>query len=253
MKKDLLHHFSDIHLKSIERHLGAYLKDKRPQRLHKLRIDIKKIRSVFHFVEKTNKIKYPDNVLNPVFQNVGKLRELQIGIRLLNKLSHPPQKLITRLKKKEDDLKEQLIKLIPCYSKTVKSFRKKVILPSKFPNKKKTKSFFKKAFTSADKILLNNDRRSVHHFRMKIKKIMYVYNILPHKLHKEIKLNTSEITKLQSKIGKWHDHYSALNFLRRQHFSGQISKYIAILKEKENRQFFSLIIDLQTMGGISKR
>ena len=82
---------------------------------------------------------------------------------------------------------------------------------------------------------------------------MYVYNILPHKLHKEIKLNTSEITKLQSKIGKWHDHYSALNFLRRQHFSGQISKYIAILKEKENRQFFSLIIDLQTMGGISKR
>ena len=41
-------------------------------------------------------------------------------------------------------------------------------------NKKKTKSFFKKAITSADKILLNNDRRSVHHFRMKIKKIMYV-------------------------------------------------------------------------------
>ena len=192
-------------------------------------------------------------VFFPFFQNVGKLRELQIGIRLLNKLSHPPQKLITRLKKKEDVLKKQLIKLIPYYSKTVKSFRKEVILPSKFPNKKKTKTFFKKAITSADKILLNNDRRSVHHFRMKIKKIMYVYNILPHKLHKEIKLNTSEITKLQSKIGKWHDHYSALNFLRRQHFSGQISKYIAILKEKENRQFFSLIIDLQTMGGISKR
>jgi CHAD domain-containing protein len=246
VKRDVLKHFSIDLLKSAERNLCEYVKDKNPEHLHTFRLDIKKLNAVFCFAEKTYKNKYRAKELNPLFNKAGKIRELQINIQLLNKLPHPPKRLIEKLKFKKEILKKQFIKNTPRYIKVVSSFRKDLKLPAKLPDKKTVESFFKKAIFKANKKRLNKDKKSIHQYRMKLKKILYVYNSLPHKLQKAVHLNKSEINRLQRKIGLWHDRHTSINFLYHLPVSGQMSKYISILKAQENSLFLKLLITLQS-------
>ena len=70
---------------------------------------------------------------------------------------------------------------------------------------------------------------------------MYVYEMLPEKLKKEIGLNKTKTDKLQEKIGLWHDTWTAYNFLSRQSFSKQIKDTLSELKEKEKKQFAMIL------------
>ena len=82
----------------------------------------------------------------------------------------------------------------------------------------------------------------MHRYRSKIKKLLFIYNALPNKIKKEIKLNELEIDKLQKMLGDWHDTYSAINFFSQEQFPMNTAEYILKLKAKEKRQFNALFI-----------
>ena len=240
MKNNHLNHYVIGRLKSITQHFSAYTKDKKPQRLHHLRVDIKKIKAVFSFAEKVYKEKYKTNTLKPLFQKAGKIREIQINTQLLNEFPQPPEKLITQLKKKENILSLQFIKYSSRYLKLIKTLRENIYLPEILPSKKKIKKYFKKEEQKANKKLKNKDKAHVHQYRMKIKKIMYIFKALPNSIQQEIELDETKINKQQKKLGSWHDTYSAINFLSLEQSQLKTAPYILKLKEKEKRQFDAL-------------
>jgi len=227
-------------LKSIEQNLLIYKKYKHPHCLHHLRVDIKKIKAVFSFAESVYKKKYSTTKLKPLFNKTGEIREIQINIHLLSEFPHPPERIITELKKKENLLIEQFLKHGSRYIWRIKNFRKNVCLPEILPDKITITKYFNKEKQKSNKKLVSKNREDVHRYRTKIKKIMYVYIALPRRIKKEIELNEVEINKLQEKLGDWHDTYSAINFLSNEHFPINTSEYILKLKEKENRQFNAL-------------
>lgn len=240
MEIDVLNHYVWCYLKSVEQQLNAYMEDNEAERLHHIRLDIKKIKAIYSFAEAIYNESFYTNELNPIFNKAGKMREIQINIKLLHTFPQFPKKLIARLKKKENSKVKKFIKNIPLYIKYVKYFREEVTLPKILPDKKTIKKYFKKERQKANNELKNKDREGMHQFRIKIKKMMYVYNILPEELQKKIELDFAAFNKQQKKIGKWHDTFSAIQFISNLPFSPKTEEYISILNEKEKRQFNAL-------------
>jgi len=241
MKKDLLYHQITDHLKSIEKHLCAYSKNKKPKQLHLLRLDIKITKALLSFAEAVYTAPYSTVELKPLFQKAGEIREIQIMVQLISSSDHQPKGLVYQLKKKERFLKQQFLNNSSRYIKSIKKFRKGVSLPSKLPEEQTIKTYFDTEWMIANQKFENKDREGLHQFRKGIKKLMFIYNALPKKLRKEVELDKATINKLQEKVGKWHDTYSAVDFLSRQHFSQNLVDYISTLEEKERKQFDALL------------
>ncbi|MBW4359126.1 CHAD domain-containing protein [Flavobacterium taihuense] len=244
MKEDLLYHQVSDRLKSIEKHLCAYSKNGKPKHLHLLRLDIKVVKALFSFAEDIYNETYSVIALKAVFQKSGEIRDIQI----ISSSKHLPRKLICELKKKEIFLMKLLQKDIPKYIKTIESFRKEVTFPKALSDKEIIKAYFEKEMMKANQDFQNQDREGLHQFRKSIKKLMFVYNVLPKKIRKEIDLDEQYINKLQEKVGNWHDTYSSIEFLSYQYLKQKPIEYISKLKQKEIKQFNALF----TNGGSAK-
>ncbi len=244
MEKNLLNNYVLDRLGSLEHNITTYAKNKNPECLHHLRVDIKKIKAVFSFAENIYKEKYDTKKLKPLFRRAGEIRELQINIHLFSTDPHPLKRLINQLRKKENILVEQFIKNGSRFEMIVNHFSRKACFPELLPGKKIIIEYFRKEKKKANKILRQKDRESMHTYRKKIKRMMYIYNFLPERMQKTIALNHEEISRMQNELGNWHDTYSAINYLSHVHFPVKLSKHILKLKEKEERQFNTLLMNM---------
>lgn len=249
MEKNLLNDYVVARLESIGQNLSAYTKDQNAECLHRLRVAIKKIKAVLYFAEKNYKEKYDATQLMSLFHKAGEIREMQINIHLLSTVPLIPKRLIAQLKKKENILIQQFVKNGAKSLLLIKNFGKETCLPEKLPSKKAIINYFKKERKKANKIIPQQKEREVmHKYRKKIKKLMYIYNALPERMQKLIKLNITEINTLQEKLGQWHDTYSAINFFSQPQFTLKTSQHILKLKEEEKRQFNTLLLNLANKG-----
>lgn len=242
MNKNNLNHYVTKLLNSIEKNLNVFYRNKKPQSLHLLRVKIKKLKAIYSFAEKTYKEEYNSGILKQLFQKAGKIREIHINMHLLGLLPEVSDKTLATLKKKETILTGQFIANGELYTKLLNKFRDENCLPKKLPLKKIIKKYFKKERQKANKLHKNNDRESIHRYRIKIKKIMYIYDALPEKKQKSIQLNTDKINKQQKKLGSWHDTYAAINFLSHENLYKKESPVITILNTRENRQFNAIAL-----------
>lgn len=244
MKANLLNNYVLKLRKSFEKNLSAYMTDKKPECLHHLRVDIKKIKAVFSFADNIYKEKHDVTKLKPLFLKAGKIREMHINIKLLCAIPPPPEKFINRLKNKENIIVQRFIKNGSRYIMLLKNFYEKAGFPEKLGSKRKIIEYFKKERKKANKILRHKDRESMHRYRKKIKKLLFIYNALPKKVQNKIELDVGKINKQQKKLGEWHDTYSAINYFSHEHYPNLAAEYILKFQEKENEQFNALLINL---------
>lgn len=245
MKHRLLNDYLLDTLESLVQNLSVYTKDKKPESLHQLRLDIKKVKAIFSFAECVFNEKYDLKAIKQLFLKAGKLREMHINIQLLISMPNPPQGLIAQLKKKEKILIQQFIKRGSGNIMLLRGFKDTVCLPETQLRKKAVVEYFKKEENEASKILRKKDRGSMHRYRKKIKKVYFIFKALPKRMQKNIELNEEEINYQQKKLGDWHDTYSAINFLFHEPLPINTSEYILKLKKKEKRQFNALLRNLR--------
>lgn len=240
MKKDFLNIYFTKRFNAIDKCIIAYKQYQNPEDLHRLRVNIKKIKALISFIEDVFDEKHKSQELKALFQKAGAIRELQINIHLLNLIPQFPKRFITHLKKEEDNLSQQFLKHTPRYLKSISQFRNDLSLPQRLPAKKSLQTYFKKQLKKANKKLQNKNRENTHRYRTKIKNMLYVYNSLPKKLQENIKLDGEVLTEQQKKVGQWHDLYSAINFLSKQSFAPEIAEHLSKLKRKEGKLFSAL-------------
>jgi CHAD domain-containing protein len=240
MKGNLLNLYVSKRLKSIENQLAAYKKDQNPEMLHMLRVNIKQIRAVLSLVKEICNKSCNSNEMKPLFQDAGQIRTLQINLKILNELPHPPELPISQIAANEKVLTGQFMDNIPEYLTGIDKFRNDFSLPNILPDDK-IKNYIAMQVKKANKLIVKQVRENLHCFRKRVKKIIYAYDVLPATLQKTVVLNKSELNKLQKKLGKWHDTFSVIDFLLQQEFPDKI-KYISKLKAKEEKQFINLFI-----------
>ena len=243
MKKNVFNTYFDKRLKSIKQHLISYKQDQKPEDLHHIRVEIKKIKAILSFAKDLYEEAYDLSELKPLFKKAGAIRELQINRQLLVELPPFPKQYLKQLKQEETDLTQQFIRNNTRYLKSAERFREGLSLPENLPAKKHLKAHFKKELKKAHKKWQNKNRKDMHRYRRKLKNMLYLYNALPEKVQHSSELDKTGINQQQQKLGKWHDLYSAISFLSRQAFSTKITDYIARLKTKESKRFKSLLKD----------
>lgn len=240
VRKNAFHTYIVSLLRAVEWQLNAYQKKRQPEILHRMRVDIKKIKALLSFLAKVfnDKTISASNSLRPLFHQAGCIRELQINSKLLKELPQPPLGLIKKMAIKEKRMTEQFCVRIPAHLLQVKQFVRRLELPDELPKRKKIKKYFKKKIKKALKELNLGERDSLHRFRMEIKKLMYVHKALPRRLRASITLDEKYIDRVQKKAGDWHDAETVIKFLKS---VGSIpDNYISKMKEKEIKNFNAL-------------
>jgi CHAD domain-containing protein len=244
MKKNVLNTHVLKLLESLEQNLSSYTKDHKPEYLHQLRLDIKKIKAVLSFAEKIYNEEFDARSLKPLFKIAGNIREIHINIELLKEDPDSPDGLIPLLTEKENKLIQEFLENDTNYYELISDFRQHLNLPEMLPGKKKIKKYFKKEKQKVNNMFDNIDSEGLHDYRIKIKNILYAFKALPKKLRNKIELNKKRINKQQTQLGKWHDTYAAVDFFSHEDFSSQNPEYVSVLKEKERREFNALLDQL---------
>ena len=239
MESGIILSFFSTRLKSIEGQLRRFEHDRKMERLHQIRVDIKKIRAILSFVEKVYCQNFESDSLKTLFTNAGEIRQCQITIELLESISFPPQNIIQNLKQKQEVLINEFLIAIPSYLKLVNQFQENFNLNFRNPSEKAIANYLASRRMKANRSFNQRRRSKMHRFRKLLKKIMYVYGMLPKKMKKLLDLKVGLINKVQNEVGEWHDTYAAIDFLILNN-ANRKDNYIITLNELEAKQFDNL-------------
>ncbi len=225
---------------SIIQNLRLYAHEGHPELIHALRVNIKKIRALYSFLNKTQAgKKFPKKILQQLFSDAGAIRENLINMTLLKKKSRSP-KLVYGFMVKDRVLRAEFSKKVPGYIRSVKRAANKKTQLHGYSGINKTKKYFDKQVAIAAALINNpSDKESVHHFRKKIKRMMYVYDALPGRLQKRICIDVGYLDKLQTIAGAWHDTFMAAAFIEEN--CSSTARYTQKLKQREKRLLNNLI------------
>ena len=198
--------YSHRHFESLVKLLRQYEKRPGPETLHDVRVEIKKLKTLFHLANaslKKFRMQKKFQPLRSVFKKAGAIRVADVN-RGLEK---------TEVKEHTDpDVNPQRIafrKATPGRIATVRRLDRKLRGPFRKIGKKDLLHYLKK--TKSDvKVLLSPrfDREDLHPSRKKIKDILYLSQIADQKKPEPF------YDKIQDVIGKWHDKQTLLATLR---------------------------------------
>jgi CHAD domain-containing protein len=230
MKENITNHLSNYYSKEIDlflEHLITANTVLTEKNIHQLRVDIKRIRSVFQFLEVIVKqelnTKQYTHCLKKLFINAGKLREIQVNRVCITKYRFPKEiteKYKKYLSKKEQELSNRLKKTIKDFDDSVLKKSKKLIKKTTFNlnNKKicdESLSYIKDKTRKIEKLLsAGNKPVIIHRIRMQLKSLHTIVSFLQktnpsEKLEKTLKL----IKQTGVLIGNWHDKLILINSL----------------------------------------
>lgn len=217
--------------------LSKYKKNGVSEDLHQFRVEIKKLRALFSFSKKVYGITHSSAKLKPVFKHAGSLREAGIKIEMAKEHKSFPALTLKKLILKDKACKEEFRKHIPAY---LKELNRVEIRSKSSKNINETKGvvhFFTKERRKAKEELKSKKREDMHEFRKRIKRLMYVFDVLPKKERKYLKFNKEKFDKIQHKVGEWHDTTIFLNFIEKNGSTGSTNSLLKATRKKEELEF----------------
>ena len=231
--------FAHRQFKSLIRHLEKYRDKKKPETLHKIRVDIKKIKAILGVVNASEKrFKAHKNFipLRSISRKAAEIRDREIHAQLL-------------LKHKMDDTRPRQANVnkliisfkanIPSFIKTAKRKRNKLEPDVKQVKKNDVRRYLhKKQKEIKSQLFPRPKMRTIHQTRKVVKEVVYLSEANGKLSSKEIKF----YDKMQDTIGKLHDKQLLLQLLKKQHDQNGKTQYEVIKAEclSDKKQIFHL-------------
>ncbi|HMS64358.1 MAG TPA: CHAD domain-containing protein [Ignavibacteria bacterium] len=224
------------------RHFRKFIKTQDASELHQMRVDLKKIKSLLNLSSDCQRSTiHSDRIkkINKVFKAAGKIRSLQLNLKILetDSLNYP-------------DLRNVQLKILKDHYRDFYCNKKDY---QKILDNRKEK-FAKNFRDIEDKCLLNflgksirklnlmfspySERKNFHKCRKIIKDLIYLNELLPTEVRTDIRINLAYLKDLEDCIGKWHDNISGINFLQRVSSDKEITENLKMKIEK----YFKLIL-----------
>lgn len=219
--------------------LNAIPKGVDQEKVHALRVQIKKLRAAIHLQiscsgNKPKEYRY----FAKTFSRAGKARTAYLHMVLMEPFAKDEKELA--LWQEEADL---LLKKFQAHAAAYLLEAEQLLSKLKqakqsFSDKKIKKYFNALAGEIEKKLLHTKGKKTYHHLRKRIKLLLHNYDLLPESRQKKIGLDIKYLDMLQQKTGDWHDAYMALCFFREEK---QLSKdQIAEIAKKEKILFHAM-------------
>jgi len=242
---DLLFTAYQKKVSSLNLHLDKITADCDIELLHHLRVEIKKIRVIFHLLEILEPEKFDEKYwyadYRKIFKYAGLVRELQLSIKALEKY-HVSQRRILPFKKfllrEEKTTHRKLFSFVE--KKKIKLLQKPERKIRKICSNIKTRDFILKTFayilSETDKIsnLINSSAglENVHKIRQNLKSVVAVIGMIqPIIPSDELASASRKIKVIDNLIGSYRDHCVLVN---------DLARFIKIREEKNPGHISSL-------------
>ena len=236
MKKKEEYKYLDKLWKKMERQFKAFTQSEDPGKLHRFRVQVKKIRSFLTMLESDTKNKQLLKEFKPVekiFKSAGVIRDA-----FLHNMQAKEHKI------KQPELYEEQDKIQQKETRKLLSKRKKHLAKMKAVKKKlrkklhpvpadEIKTFFKTQLDNTQRLLGKHDfSERLHNGRKMLKHLMYNEHLVHDGFGKDLNINFNYVDELQDTLGQWHD-----NKLMLEYFSGKEpnNKDLDSIKAKNGR------------------
>lgn len=192
--------------KQWRRELKAFGETHDQEAIHRLRVNIKKIKAFARFSRDcSGRDTTKDlNLLNKMYRQAGIYRDAGNNLQFLQHV-HPAPEF---LKQEQEQLKQRASELLISKSKDYRKRGKKVTrrllghiraIPVD-----RVKDWYGAELIKIG-VLLNASGDELHQARKAIKSLLYVLDLLPSRIVKDLQLNRDYLDQLQESIGQWHD------------------------------------------------
>ncbi len=236
--------FAHRQFKSLIKHLKKYRDHGTPETLHKIRVDIKKIKAILGLLNASERgFKAHKNFIpfRNIFRKAGKIRDADVHQHLL--VSHEIDKGHCTTgdvsRRKQSKFFESNI---PNFIKTVKRQRNKLEHTLKRVKKNDLSRFLRKQQEEIKSQLFPRPKmRYIHKTRKAVKEVVYLSEPNGSLTRNEINF----YDKMQKKIGELHDKQLLLQLLKKQNDQSRKAKYEAIKTEclSGKKEIFHLAAD----------
>lgn len=226
--------------------LVHFSKSKDPARMHPLRVSIKKIRAAHAFLK--NKGTHAPSIAGilKIFRRAAKIRELHVLRTHETILRHLPDKVLSRLSKKESEQTDKLIRKIPDYLELIGKQKLKYESMELSEGSRDFTGFAGHQMEAAVRDAGSARRDRIHRLRKRIKRMIYLVEAAPGLNECLSNKDLELLSQLQRKIGDWHDLHHSILILDPHSKDPDLKKRIRLLRLKEEARFRAL---LKTING----
>lgn len=234
----------------IDRSLKEFRETGDPEELHKLRVEIKKIKAMLLLAQHSfNEKMLPEEFqpLKKIFKKAGKIRDADVNAGLLAEHHVKDRKIKAALKKTLKEKGKNFIKKTGDYREIAEK-QEKILLESLagLADEKIRQLFHKELRLLSDKSHSRLGTLQLHECRKKIKSLLYAFETLPRITAQKIRLNKFYLKKLEETIGAWHDVVIVIELLREEKYKpGEIPKKLLAEKKKSREKVHELFADFQ--------
>lgn len=224
LKKKRQHEYIDKRCKNILLYINAFCTKKNPEALHKVRVEIKKLRAFVYFAEKLANEKFSKHVepVIKIFKKAGKMRTANLYLEMIRKYRihnadfRKEQQAVFKTVAEEfcASLEENKRSICEC----CEAIRDKC----HDIDNKEILEFFKKRIKSLSSFFSKKpDEDKLHARRKKMKILLYIESFLQRSVREKLKLNRLYLDKLQNAIGEWHDTALLVELFENMNFAGK--------------------------------
>jgi len=213
MKKKEELKYLDKEWKAMKGYLKAFAANGDQEDLHKLRVQVKKIRAIlFLFEGTTGKHGLMKNFkpVRKIFKRAGDIRNAHINLQLSEQYHIKNDAFATDQQKIIDEGTSAFKHKSKAFIRDIKYSLKAVKKHMPRVHNRAIKTYYQKQLDQiAAGLAIGSFTEDMHQNRKLIKILMYNYKLADKVLDGELNLNTVYLDKLQDTIGKWHDNVIA--------------------------------------------
>lgn len=197
----------------IRRQLYAFSGSGNHDALHKLRVEIKKIRAFVKLykgkIATTGQLK----AVRKIFHRAGIIREANINLQMMKRL-HIEQPVFNAEEKHAIQRESERFHLHPDrYEKHIRNNIRSLLKVIRPIRNRSIKHWFSRQLKAIAGIVAASSTDQFHLARKKIKRLIYIYGMLHKRLTHTLKINIAYLDQLQDAIGEWHDTTVAAELL----------------------------------------
>lgn len=198
-------------------HLQAFREYGDTEELHRVRVDIKRMKALLLLDEKQfegKKFQHHFKRITELFKQAGKVRTAQVNLELMDHYqitNEKTEKEQTEILVRES---EKLFSDLDRYLNFLKS--KPTFFLNHFSKmeNREIRHKVKRQLGQLNKTFHHHvPAEELHECRKLLKRLIYVHDILPTDLINELNLRTEYLKKLEELIGKWHDTIVAIELV----------------------------------------
>jgi len=234
LKKERQYEYIDKRCENAILSVKNFGENKDHEELHKLRVEIKKLKACATFTSKLTGGHYKKKLrpITDIFKKAGEIRTARLNLATLKKYHIRATAFRRGQLAISENAAQQFNTSAERYTHVIKSTCDVVRNDCCDISNKKIREFYSKKIELLSLFFTEKfDEQKLHERRKIIKRLVYAESLLPDKLKGELAINIPYLDTLQDIIGKWHDALVIIDLLNNAGTGAQ--KTALLVRQKE--------------------